>query len=366
MYSRLVALRIRPAGRGIRQATEGPELPECWLLAEWPADQSAPVQFWLSDLPADTPLTTLVRLAKLRWRIEHDYRQMKQALGLAHFEGRTWPAGTTTSPSSPSPTPSAPCNDWPKPQKTRRRPEPLPSRPRAADSPRDLGRRLPHMPPRHTHPNTNLTKHYELAQPASQHPAFVVRQLHQQRLRTRHRPLLQPLANFQLRTLGRGGGYELQRPGPCVEPADLDVAGQFGSDVGPAVGQGSAGRRGLPAAGFHERRVFWVVDNGASHRNWAAAALLSDAYPNAQMVHLPVHASWLNQVEVYFSVIRRRLLTPDDFEDLDELAAQILAFENHYNAVAGPFDWKFTRADLNQLLVRIRRHDRHAPQPMAA
>src|SRR3712207_8542073 len=49
-----------------------------------------PVQFWLSDLPADTPLTTLVRLAKLRWRIEHDYREMKQALGLAHFEGRTW------------------------------------------------------------------------------------------------------------------------------------------------------------------------------------------------------------------------------------------------------------------------------------
>jgi SRSO17 transposase len=90
MYSRFVALRIRPAGREIRQATQGPELPECWLLAEWPAGHSEPVQFWLSDLPADTPLTTLVRLAKLRWRIEHDYREMKQALGLAHFEGRTW------------------------------------------------------------------------------------------------------------------------------------------------------------------------------------------------------------------------------------------------------------------------------------
>ncbi|MEU1315649.1 IS701 family transposase [Streptomyces tibetensis] len=90
MYSRFVALRIRPAGRGIRQATDGPELPVCWLLAEWPASESEPVQFWLSDLPEDTPLTTLVRLAKLRWRIEHDYREMKQALGLAHFEGRTW------------------------------------------------------------------------------------------------------------------------------------------------------------------------------------------------------------------------------------------------------------------------------------
>lgn len=90
MYSRFTALRIRPAGREIRQATDGPELPECWLLAEWPTGEPEPVQFWLSDLPADTPLTTLVRLAKLRWRIEHDYREMKQALGLAHFEGRTW------------------------------------------------------------------------------------------------------------------------------------------------------------------------------------------------------------------------------------------------------------------------------------
>ncbi|MFI1870014.1 IS701 family transposase [Streptomyces jumonjinensis] len=90
MYSRFVALRIRPAGREVRQAADSPVLPECWLLAEWPASQAEPVQFWLSDLPADTPLTTLVRLAKLRWRIEHDYREMKQALGLAHFEGRTW------------------------------------------------------------------------------------------------------------------------------------------------------------------------------------------------------------------------------------------------------------------------------------
>lgn len=114
------------------------------------------------------------------------------------------------------------------------------------------------------------------------------------------------------------------------------------------------------------KRVFWVVDNGASHRNWAAAARLNDAYPHAQMVHLPVHASWLNQVEIYFSVIQRKLLSPDDFEDLDELATQILAFEKHYNAAARPFDWRFTRTNLNQLLTRIRHHDRHAPHPMTA
>ena len=111
------------------------------------------------------------------------------------------------------------------------------------------------------------------------------------------------------------------------------------------------------------KRVFWVVDNGASHRNWAAGVRSRDGYPNAQMVHLPVHASWLNQVEVYFSVLQRKLLAPDDFEDLDVLAAQILTFENHYNTAARPFDWRFTRTDLNQLLTRTRRHERHTPPP---
>ncbi|MEU3517139.1 IS701 family transposase, partial [Streptomyces sp. NPDC006654] len=70
MYSRFVALRIRPAGRGIRKPADEPELPERWLLAEWPAEESEPVQFWLSNLPSGMPLATLVRLAKLRWRIE--------------------------------------------------------------------------------------------------------------------------------------------------------------------------------------------------------------------------------------------------------------------------------------------------------
>ena len=114
------------------------------------------------------------------------------------------------------------------------------------------------------------------------------------------------------------------------------------------------------------RRVFWVAGNGASHRNWAAAARLSDAWPNAQMVHLPVHASWLNQIEIYFSVIQRKLLVPDDFADLGILARQILAFEDRYNAAATPFDWKFTRTDLNQLLNRLARHDPAAPPPLAA
>ncbi len=90
MYSRFTALQVRPAGRQIRRAVAGPELPPRRLLAEWPASEPEPVQFWLSSLPADTPLATLVRSARLRWRTEHDYRKMKQALGLAHFEGHAW------------------------------------------------------------------------------------------------------------------------------------------------------------------------------------------------------------------------------------------------------------------------------------
>ena len=65
-------------------------LPERWLLAEWPADKDEPVKYWLSNLPPQTPIVTLVRLAKLRWRVEHDYRELKQCLGLDHYEGRTF------------------------------------------------------------------------------------------------------------------------------------------------------------------------------------------------------------------------------------------------------------------------------------
>ena len=101
------------------------------------------------------------------------------------------------------------------------------------------------------------------------------------------------------------------------------------------------------------RRVFWVVDNGASHRGWTAAARLTEAFPNATMIHLPVRASWLNQIEIYFSVVQRKLLTPDDFPNLDVLAHRLTAFEARYNTAARPFDLRFNRNDLNRLLTRI-------------
>lgn len=114
------------------------------------------------------------------------------------------------------------------------------------------------------------------------------------------------------------------------------------------------------------RRVFWIVDNGASHRNRAAAARMKHAFPSAHMVHLPVHASWLNQVEIYFSAVQRETLTPDDFGDLDEVAERLMSFQGHYNATVQPIDRTFTAHDLNRLLTRIGRHDCHAPQPLTA
>jgi SRSO17 transposase len=89
MRSRFMALRVRPANRDIPRNTDG-SLPECWLLVEWPPGEPEPTDYWLSTLPADTPLRELVRLAKIRWRIEHDYRELKDGLGLDHFEGRSY------------------------------------------------------------------------------------------------------------------------------------------------------------------------------------------------------------------------------------------------------------------------------------
>ncbi|MEV7386029.1 IS701 family transposase [Streptomyces sp. NPDC091215] len=143
MTSRFLSVKVRPAGvrsRRLARAAAMTEngrwdgvLPEARLLAEWPDGQDKPTRFWLSDLPDDTPIPELVRLAKIRWRIEHDYRELKHGLGLDHFEGRSWPgwhhhaalvtaahaflteqrlapkADTADSPSTRSSTPSKTC-----------------------------------------------------------------------------------------------------------------------------------------------------------------------------------------------------------------------------------------------------------------
>jgi transposase len=113
-------------------------------------------------------------------------------------------------------------------------------------------------------------------------------------------------------------------------------------------------------------RVFVIVDNGSDHRGQAAAARLRDAYPNAIMIHTPVHASWLNQVEIVFSVIQKKVLTPGDFPGLGTLSYVLLAFVNRYNRTARPFDWKFSADDLTALLRRISQHQQPATSQRTA
>jgi hypothetical protein len=101
------------------------------------------------------------------------------------------------------------------------------------------------------------------------------------------------------------------------------------------------------------RRVFWIVDNGSSHRGKASIERLEDRWPNLTLVHLPTHASWLNQVEIYFSIVQRKVLQPNDFDSLAEVARTLNQFERRWNEVAEPFEWDFTRDDLAELIDRL-------------
>ncbi|MET7718626.1 IS630 family transposase [Streptomyces sp. NPDC005407] len=104
------------------------------------------------------------------------------------------------------------------------------------------------------------------------------------------------------------------------------------------------------------KRVFWIVDNGSSHRGQKAADRLTSAFPSAVMVHTPVHASWTNQIEIFFSIVQRKVVSPNDFTDLTQAEDRLRAFEDRYNATAQPFQWKFTTSDLDDLLARLDRH----------
>src|SRR6478672_584000 len=114
---------------------------------------------------------------------------------------------------------------------------------------------------------------------------------------------------------------------------------------------------------YHRRGAIAYLAAYDVHRGQAAIDRLAAQYPNAIMVHTPVHASWLNQVEIYFSIVQRKVLSPNDFTDLDAITDQLSAFETRYNQTARPFKWKFTTTDLDDLLARL---DRQPAQPRAA
>jgi transposase len=105
------------------------------------------------------------------------------------------------------------------------------------------------------------------------------------------------------------------------------------------------------------RRVFWITDNGSSHRGSAAAKRLKNAWPSIVLVHTPVHASWLNQVEIYFSIVQRKVLSPNDFQSVAEIEDRLLRFQEHYEQIAHPFQWTFTRQDLLKLMAKLRTYE---------
>jgi transposase len=170
------------------------------------------------------------------------------------------------------------------------------------------------------------------------------------------------------RTLPAGRGtrvryeHEYERKGSLALLAGLDVhTGQvFGSTpvtTGILPFMKLAARVMARPEYTNAPRVFVIVDNGSDHRGQAAIRRLAAAWPNAIMIHTPVHASWLNQIEIFFSVIQKKVVTPNDFGSLAQLSRTLLAFIDRYNRTARPYSWKFTSADLHDLMDRISRHE---------
>jgi hypothetical protein len=171
--------------------------------------------------------------------------------------------------------------------------------------------------------------------------------------RIRLHPSLPPQSGEPMRV-----EFEYERGGALAYIAAWDVqrAKVFGR-CGPTSGIAPFGelvREVMSQSPYREaKRVFWIVDNGSSHRGEAACRRLQGEFANLVLVHLPVHASWLNQIEIYFSVVQRKALTPNDFPSLPAVAQRLMDFQRYYEQVAQPFEWKFTRADLAKLLVKL-------------
>jgi transposase len=173
------------------------------------------------------------------------------------------------------------------------------------------------------------------------------------------------------RTLPAGRGrpvryeHEYKRQGSLALLAGLDIrTGQVFASTPATTGikpfMDLAGQV-MARPEYHDApRVFVIVDNGSDHRGRKAIQRLAAAHPNAIMIHTPVHASWLNQIEIFFSVIQKKVVTPNDFDSLGQLSATLLAFIDRYNKTAKPFNWKYTAADLKDLLRRISEHEHAA------
>lgn len=169
----------------------------------------------------------------------------------------------------------------------------------------------------------------------------------------RKHPTLPPIA-------GQPGRYEFEyeRQGTVAYLAALDVfSGQVFGRVDDTVGIVPFGKLvDVVMTQFPYRtadRVFWIVDGGSSHHPNTSPARLRAAYANITVVHLPTHASWLNQIEIYFSILTRKALTPMDLPHKQAVKERILGFQERYNQTAKPFRWNFTRDDLLERLNKV-------------
>jgi hypothetical protein len=156
--------------------------------------------------------------------------------------------------------------------------------------------------------------------------------------------------------------HEYDRGGALAYLAALDVqTGQVYGRSEPTTGIAPFGRL-LTQVMTREpyasaKRVFWIVDNGSSHRGQASIDRMAAAWPTITLVHTPVHASWLNQIEIYFSIVQRKVLRPNDFYNLADVAARLEAFQDRYNFTARPFNWRYTKKDLDATLQRLAAHE---------
>jgi len=161
-------------------------------------------------------------------------------------------------------------------------------------------------------------------------------------------------------TSGQPGRYEFEyeRHGTVAYLAALDVfSGRvFGrvDDITGIVPFGQLVDLVMTQEPFHSAaRVFWIVDGGSSHHPSTAPTRLQTSYPNVAVVHTPTHASWLNQAEIFFSILTRKALTPMDLAHRENVKERILGFQEYYNQTAHPFRWNFTRDDLMKRLNAV-------------
>jgi hypothetical protein len=111
----------------------------------------------------------------------------------------------------------------------------------------------------------------------------------------------------------------------------------------------------MTRAPYHgSARTFWMVDGGPAHHPSTFSARLRGMYPHAVAVFLPTHASWLNQIEIYLSIVQRKVLTPLDVANAEVLTGRLLGFQDYYQETAKPFSWKFTAADLKKRLDALK------------